>query len=65
MKLLEFEFSLSVESNDKKIDENYQNFHDAKERVISKLIKILILNVDCSILRLESDMCQHSHPYFW
>ena len=59
MKPSEFNISLSVKSYDKKPAENYQKFYDAKMQIVLKLFKISIPNVDRTILKLKSRLCQH------
>ena len=42
----EFESSLTVESYDRKTVQNFQNSYVAEKRIVSKLLKILIINFD-------------------
>ena len=55
----EFKISISVESYDEKAAENYRNYYVAAKRILSKLSKILILNFNITILRLESKLCEN------
>ena len=46
MKPSEFKLSILVESYDEKTEENYRNCYVAENRIVSKLLKILITNFD-------------------
>ena len=53
IKLSESEISFSVERDDKKTAENYRNCYVAEKRIVTKLSKISISNLDRTILELE------------
>ena len=46
METSEFKISISVKSYDEKNSENDRNIYDAEKRLISKLLKTLILNLN-------------------
>ena len=46
MKSLEFKISLSVASYNKKTDENCRNVYVSENRIVYKLLKISIANID-------------------
>ena len=52
------ELDLSVESCDEKTAEGYRSWYVAEKRMVSKLSKISVPNIDCKILRLKSKLCQ-------
>ena len=60
MKSSEFKISLSIESYDKKkYAENHRNCFDVEKRIVSKITKISIPNVDSTNGRLDSRLCQN------